>query len=204
MTARKKNARSRAGLALAGALLLTAIGAGPARAHDALQSTSPDRDATVTAAPDTVTLTLSEPPTDSKSLNLSVITVTDSTGKTLSDGQVTVTGPTISTKVAPGSNGPYTVLWRTVSSDGHPIEGNYSFTVQDPAAVPTASPAAPVSESVTASPTPSAAANAMPQAPRPDDSNGPLVTGIGAAIIAVLGGILYLARRRRERPGNQG
>ena len=130
--------------------------------------------------------------------------MTDSTGKTLSDGQVTMTGPTISTKVAPGSNGPYTVLWRTVSSDGHPIEGNYSFTVQDPAAVPTASPAAPVSESVTASPTPSAAANARPQAPRPDDSNGPLVTGIGAAIIAVLGGILYLARRRRERPGNQG
>ncbi|XTR52255.1 copper resistance protein CopC [Pseudarthrobacter sp. So.54] len=25
------------------------------------------------------------------------------------------------------------MLWRTVSSDGHPIEGNYTFTVQTPA-----------------------------------------------------------------------
>lgn len=204
MTVRKNNARCRAGVALAGALLLAVIGAGPAQAHDALQSTSPDRDATVTAAPDIVTLTLSEPPTDSKSLNLSVITVTDSTGKRLSDGQVTVTGPTITTKVAPGSNGPYTVLWRTVSSDGHPIEGNYSFTVQDPAAVPAASTTVSASPSATPSPTQSAAANTMPPAPRPDDSNGPLVAGIGAAIIAVLGGIPYLARRRRERTGNGG
>lgn len=206
MTVRKKNARSRAGLALAGALLLAVIGAGPAQAHDALQSTSPDRDATVTAAPDTVTLTLSEPPTDSESLNLSVITVTDSTGKTLSDGKVTVTGPTLSTRVAPGSNGPYTVLWRTVSSDGHPIEGNYSFTVQDPAAVTPAAPPASTTESVppsaAPSPTQSAAANTVPKAPRPDDSNGPLVVGIGAVIIAILGGILYLARRRREQTGN--
>ncbi|MEQ7734893.1 hypothetical protein, partial [Escherichia coli] len=86
----------------------------------------------------------------------------------------------------------------------HPIEGNYSFNVQDPAAVPTASPTASVSPSATPLPTQSAAANTMPAAPRPDDSNGPLVAGIGAAIIAVLGTILYLAGRRRERPGNEG
>lgn len=201
MTARKKNARPRAGLALAGALLLTAIGAGPAQAHDALQSTSPARDSTVTTAPTTVALTLSEPPTDSESLNLSLITVTDSTGKTLSDGQVTVTGPTISTNVTPGSNGPYTVLWRTVSSDGHPIEGNYSFTVQDPAAVPPASSTATVPPSDTLSATQSAAANTVPKAPGPDDSNALLTVGIGAVILAVLGGIIYLARRR-ERTGN--
>ncbi|QDG61689.1 copper resistance CopC family protein [Pseudarthrobacter sp. NIBRBAC000502771] len=207
MTTRKITTRSRAGLALAGALLLAAIGAGPAHAHDALQSTSPERDATVTAAPASVSLTLSEPPTDSQSLNLSVITVTDSTGKTLSDGQVTVTGPTISTKVAPGSNGPYTVLWRTVSSDGHPIEGKYSFTVQDPGAeTPAAAPATTASVPPSAAPsaTQSAAATTVPMAPRPDDSNALLVVGIGAVILAILGGILYLARRRREPTGTGG
>ena len=200
MTARTKHARPRAGLALAAALLLAAVGAGPAQAHDALQSTSPERDSTVTTAPTTVSLTLSEPPTDSESLNLSVITVTDSTGKTLSDGEVTVTGPTISTKVTPGSNGPYTVLWRTVSSDGHPIEGTYSFTVQDTSAVPPASSTATAPPSATPSATQSAAANTVPKAPGPDDSNALLTVGIGAVILAVLGGIIYLARRR-ERTG---
>ena len=84
-------------------------------------------------APETVSLTLSEPPTDSKSLNLSIITVTDGAGKTVSDGNVTVYGPTLSTKITAGSAGTYKVMWRAVSSDGHPIEGKYSFTVQAPA-----------------------------------------------------------------------
>lgn len=202
-----KRGRSRAVLALAGALLFTALGSGPAQAHDALQSTSPERDTTVTAAPDIVTLTLSEPPTDSKSLNLSVITVTDSTGKTLSNGEVTVAGATISTNVTPGSNGPYKVLWRTVSSDGHPIEGTFAFTVEDPAAGAATGPA-PTTAPVTASAAPSAAvstpANTVPnRVPGPDDSNALLAVGIGAIILAVIGGLVYLSRRK-ERSGNSG
>ena len=194
-----KHGRPRAVLALAGALLFTALGAGPAQAHDALQSTSPGSDTTVTVSPDIVSLTLAQPPTDSKSLNLSVITVTDSTGKTLSDGAVTVAGATISTNVTPGSNGPYKVLWRTVSSDGHPIEGTFAFTVQDPSAVPPASSPATAPPSATPSETQSAAANTMPKAPGPDDSNALLTVGIGAVILAVLGGIIYLARRKERR-----
>ena len=191
--------RIRFRLALAAAVMIPALAAAPALAHDALQSTSPAQDTTVTTAPDTVSLTLSEPPTDSESLNLSIITVTDGTGETLSDGKVTVTGPTISTKIAQGSNGPYKVLWRAVSSDGHPIEGSYSFTVQDPARA-----AATVSPSATASTTPSTAASppatTVPgQVKPPNDDNGPLTAGIAAAILAAVIGVLYLARRRRAK-----
>lgn len=195
--------RSKAVLALAGTLLFTALGAGPAQAHDALQSTSPERDTTVAAAPEIVTLTLSEPPTDSKSLNLSIITVTDSTGKTLSNGEVTVAGPTISTNVTPGSNGPYKVLWRTVSSDGHPIEGTFAFTVGAPAVGAATGPAT-ATASAAPSATVSAPANTVPdRVPPPDDSNALLAVGIAAIVLAVIGGLIYLSRRR-ERTGNSG
>lgn len=202
-----KRTRPRVAAAFAGALLLAAIGAGPAQAHDALQSTSPERDTTVTTAPEKVTVTLSQPPTDSDSLNLSVITVTDSTGTTRSDGKVTVAGATISTNVAPGNNGPYKVLWRTVSSDGHPIEGNFTFTVQDPAvtsaaAVPPASATASAPQSLTPTATGSAPANTVPdRVPPPDDSNALLAAGVGALVLAIIGGLVYLSRRK-ERTGN--
>lgn len=193
--------RVRLGLALAAGLLIPAVAAGPALAHDALQSTTPAADATVTSAPGTVSLTLSEPPTDSESLNLSVITVTDGEGKTLSDGKVTVTGATISTTVAPGANGPHKVLWRAVSSDGHPIEGSYSYTVQDPARTASAAPA-PVSAAPSPAPTPASAAPDTTEFERvkpPNNDNALLTLGVAAAVIAALAGVLFLGRHKRAR-----
>ncbi|MDN4646094.1 copper resistance CopC family protein [Arthrobacter sp. PsM3] len=177
-------------LALATGLLIPAMAAGPAQAHDALQSTSPAADTTVTSTPETVSLTLSEPPTDSASLNLSVITVTDGEGRTISDGKVTVTGATISTKVTPGANGAHKVLWRAVSSDGHPIDGNYAFTVQNPSRTATASPAQ------TSAPA-SAGSTEVEPAKGPNNDNALLTLGVAAAVIAALAGILFLARRKR-------
>ena len=189
--------RVRLGLALAAGLLIPAVAAGPALAHDALQSTTPAADATVTSAPGTVSLTLSEPPTNSESLNLSVITVTDGEGKTLSDGKVTVTGATISTTVTPGANGPHKVLWRAVSSDGHPIEGSYSYTVQDPARTASAAPSA--------APAPASAAPDTTEFERvkpPNNDNALLTLGVAAAVIAALAGILFLGGRKRARNKN--
>lgn len=196
--------RIRLSLALAAGLLMPAAAAGPALAHDALQSTAPARDTTVTVAPETVTLTLSEPPTNSESLNLSVITVTDGEGKTISDGKVTVYGPTLSTKIAAGANGPHKVLWRAVSSDGHPIEGSFSFTVQDPAR----DAAGAASGAATASTAPAPATSTTPAVTEvepvqpPNDENALVMAGVAAAVIAALAGLLYLARRRRARNGS--
>ncbi|MDO5866904.1 MULTISPECIES: copper resistance CopC family protein [Paenarthrobacter] len=194
--------RFRLRLALAAAVLLPALSAAPAMAHDALESTVPAADTTVTTAPGVVSLTLSEPPMDASQLNLSVITVTDEAGKTLSDGKVTVEGATISTAITAGTNGPYKVLWRTVSSDGHPIEGTYTFTVQDPAQAVTATPSAAPTPTPTAteSATPAAATNqSPPEAARPDDSNAPMAVGIAAAILAVAAVVFFIARKRRDK-----
>lgn len=195
-TSRTRRLRIR--LALAAAVLIPAFAAAAAMAHDAVESTVPAKDTTVTAAPAVVSLTLSEPPLDASQLNLSVITVTDAAGTTLSDGKVTVDGPTISTAITAGTNGEYKVLWRTVSSDGHPIEGTYSFTVQDPAQAVTAAPA-PTTSAASASSTPAPAAQTAPEQVKPNDDNAPVAVGIAAAILAVAAAVFFIARKRRDK-----
>lgn len=184
--------RARLGLAAAAAVLLPAtLTATPALAHDALSSTAPAQDAVLTTGPDTVSLTLSQPPTDSATLNLSVITVTDGAGTTVSDGTVTVSGPTLTTKTVPGTPGTHNVLWRAVSSDGHPIEGKYSFTVQGPAQAST--PAAPATAAPTAT---QATAPAPVPARPPNDDNAPLAVGIALGLLAAgLAATLFIRRR---------
>lgn len=186
-------------LALAAAALIPAFSAAPALAHDALESTEPVVDATVAVAPSSVSLTLSNPPADSESLKLSVITVTDGVGKTVSNGQVTIQGPTLSTEITSGSSGQYKVLWRAVSSDGHPIEGNYAFTVQEPTqgatadVVPTTlAPAASAAES-----TDSGAAVEQPESP----NAGGLVLAIGipAAVLAAIIATMLIVRRNLRK-----
>lgn len=194
----RPNFTTRLWLAAAAALIIPAATAAPATAHDALSSTEPTQDAVVAAAPETVSLTLSEPPTDSKNLNLSTITVTDGGGKTVSDGKVTVYGPTLSTTVSAGTAGTYKVLWRAVSSDGHPIEGAYSFTVQAPAGG-----AATVSPSPTPSPQ-TTDPGAVPDQERfrpPNDENAPLTVGIAALLLAAGVAATLLVRRRNRKNG---
>lgn len=186
-------------LAAAAAAMISATltAAGPALAHDAVSSTNPAPEAVVAKAPETVSLTLSEPPADSKKLNLNSITVIDGAGKTVSDGNATVYGPTISTKTSPGSTGTYTVLWRTVSSDAHLIDGRYSFTLQAQAgqrapAASTPAPSLPASRATDAATTPG------PDRFRPpSNDNAPLVLGIAATIVTAAVGVTLLLRRRR-------
>ncbi|MCU1520159.1 MAG: uncharacterized protein JWN19_544 [Arthrobacter sp.] len=188
--------------AVAAILIPAAVTATPALAHDSLSSTEPARDAVVATAPDTVSLTLSEPPLDSAQLKTSVLTVTDGAGKTVSDATVTVSGPTLSTKITAGEPGAYTVLWRAVSSDGHPIEGKYSFTVQPPAAEtpPVSSAAASSAAPAAQSSAPAAAAPDM--VPPPDNSNAPLTLGIAAAMVAGALAITLFIRNRRKNAGS--
>ncbi|MGG5173312.1 copper resistance CopC family protein [Pseudarthrobacter sp. J1738] len=185
--------------AIAAILIPAATAASPALAHDSLSSTNPTPDAAITHAPATVSLTLSEPPADSKNLNLSTITVTDGAGKTVSDGNVTVYGPTLSTKLSEGDPGTYKVLWRAVSSDGHPIEGSYTFTVQAQAGQ-TATPAATTAPAAAPSASP-ATSVAAERAEGPNNDGAPLVLGIAAVILAAAIGTVLFLRNRRKNTG---
>ena len=59
------------------------------------------------------------------------ILVTNSSGKKVSLGNVTIAGAKITTALkVPLSPGKHTVKYRVVSADGHVVAGSYSFTVK--------------------------------------------------------------------------
>ncbi|SDQ19282.1 copper resistance CopC family protein [Microbacterium sp. cf332] len=126
------------GLALG---LAAASSASPAFAHDELLASDPAADATVSALPDEITLTYSGVLIDEEGVN--AISVTDAAGTELADGAPVLDGTTVTQPLSGDSQGPITVTWRVVSSDGHPVSGEFAFTAGDPAAAPTARADAP-------------------------------------------------------------
>ncbi len=186
-----------------------------ASAHDFLESTVPAADEVVTGALDTVTLTFNSPPLADASAAIA-IEVHDPSGGNIATGTVSIVDSTLSIAVAPVSTGAHQVLWQTVSSDGHPVSGEFAFDYEGPITAPTPeATVAPTADS-TATPAP-AVATATPEAPEPvvtaaaADASGtasgggvtPLVwVGLGSAVavLAVVGLVAVLAGRRRAAP----
>jgi hypothetical protein len=65
----------------------------------------------------------------------SIVQVTgpDAQGTHFETGCATNSGRTVSVPVALGGSGQYTVTWRVVSADGHPVSDSIAFTYQAPA-----------------------------------------------------------------------
>lgn len=120
--------------ALIGALFFAAAvlsAAAPASAHDAAESSSPAQGATVATPPEKVSVTFNKDP-----LALgSQIQVKDAAGTNWAEGPVEIVDNVASQKLRAGAPaGEFTVVWRVVSSDSHPIEGTFSFTATAAAA----------------------------------------------------------------------
>jgi methionine-rich copper-binding protein CopC len=120
--------------ALFGALFFAAAvlsAAAPASAHDAAESSSPAQGATVATPPEKVSVTFNKDP-----LALgSQIQVKDAAGVNWAEGPVEIVDNVASQKLRAGAPaGKFTVVWRVVSSDSHPIEGTFSFTATAAAA----------------------------------------------------------------------
>lgn len=135
MTSSASRPRRRA-TALAGLVLglLLAVTASPAFAHDELIGTDPAAGATVETLPATLTLTFSGVLlTDAGATEVSVL---DAECRPLADGAPVVDGTRITQAVTStgDATGAVTVLWRTVSSDSHPISGEFTFVAGEGAA----------------------------------------------------------------------
>ncbi|MFD4660183.1 FixH family protein [Kitasatospora sp. NPDC058444] len=120
-------------LAALGALLaLMLAGAGPASAHAILDSTDPAQNSVIGTAPEAVTLTFSE----SVSLSADSVRVLDPAGKpvdTGNPGHADGKGNTARVGLQSGlANGTYTVAWRAVSDDSHPVGGAFTFSIGAP------------------------------------------------------------------------
>lgn len=173
-----------AAVALIGTGALTA----PATAHDQLVETSPEEGETVDVVPAEVMLRFTQPVIDLSAR----ILVRDSADTVVLDVEADVDEDVITAPLpADLADGTYTVSWRVVSADGHPIQGAFDFHVREPSA-PSAGPA-PTSPTATAGP-----ADGEPAGGPADDGllwSAVLAVGVGAAV--VLGLIL---RRRRTQP----
>lgn len=196
--------------ALAAALTATVLLAGPAAAHDALSSSDPQDGATLTAVPGEISLTFTAEP-----LEVSPeIVVTDESGSVVMDDAPQVDGFDVLQQLPEDlPSGVYDVAWRVVSSDGHPIDGAFSFTLDLPADAATGSSesASESSESTTeaseteaseATDTDTATATITQGGDADDADQGTSWGLIGGAvgIVALIVAIAVLAVRRARDP----
>lgn len=164
--------------------------AAPAQAHTTLKSSSPAKDATV-SSPSEIVLTYND------NVILPQVRVTGEDGRTHQAGNPTavdskVTQP-IGATLPPGR---YTVAWRVVASDGHPISGTYRFRVEG---APETGASSPGASQAPAQPSVEPSVQASPAAAPSGDEGGSgwLWIGLGAVLVGLLAGGGALLRRRR-------
>lgn len=120
----RPSARNRPQGAFVAALVLftTLAGVQPALAHSVLVSSDPTKDSSIASAPSTVTLVFNEP----LDRGFSELTVLGPDGSSHWEGGApVVTGEKLSAPLrALGAAGSYTVKYRVVSADGHPVSGS--------------------------------------------------------------------------------
>ena len=106
-------------------LLIAALNATPAFAHAHLQSSIPDKDATVSTPLTEIVVTFNEPVTPA------VMNVLDQDGQPVKTvGQPRAEGNSLhlplTARLAPGH---YTATWRVAGSDTHVVTGSLAFVV---------------------------------------------------------------------------
>ncbi len=137
-------------LVIVGAGAIGAVGhVATASAHNYLVSSTPEAGSVLTTLPPEFVITTNDVLLDFGGENTGsagALEVQGPDGLYYGDGCVAVSGPSISTAAALGPAGDYTVIWRVVSTDGHPVSNQFAFTWQPDAgqAVTAGSSAAPV------------------------------------------------------------
>ncbi|WP_205262057.1 copper resistance CopC family protein [Nakamurella leprariae] len=178
----------------------------PAAAHNVLVSSDPADGSQLDAPPTSVTLTFDQPVQNFEP----VVVVTGPDGQSVDVGTPEVASTSVTATVgALPAAGAYTVAYRIVSADGHPVQGQIGFQLVQTTApttdsVTTTAPtsSAPTSSSVSSpsatdpSTTPSTTAAVTPAA---QDSSGGLAGWIWvvlavAAVVVVVAVVLILRR----------
>ncbi|MGQ0778978.1 MAG: copper resistance CopC/CopD family protein [Pseudonocardiales bacterium] len=119
----------RAAVVLALTAVAWLVGAGSASAHAALASTDPPADTVLSSVPTHVRLTFTEP----VQVATGGVRVFDPDGRQVDNGQVIHPdgdGPVVQVGLRPVTAlGSYTVSWRVISTDSHPVAGAFTFSV---------------------------------------------------------------------------
>lgn len=170
-------------LAACAALLLLVA---PVRAHNVLTGSDPKDGATLAAMPGRVTFTFDQPVRP----DFARIAVTGPDGARYEQGEVGVQGTTVFIGVrSPAPPGAYSIGYRIVSNDGHPVTGTVNVTVTGDG-------------STAAPPSPTAPANAaLPSAPVSTGGSGTWVWVllVATAALLVLCTLVLVRHDRRQR-----
>lgn len=141
--------------ALLAAAVVTVLAAAPAAAHTELESSDPANGTTVQTAPEQVRLVFGE---DLLAQGDQLV-AKDDTGVQVALGPTQVNGAQLyASWPATADAGNYTVSYRAVAEDGHPLEGRIKFTIATESAAPettptpAASPAAKQTQQTTTNP----------------------------------------------------
>ncbi|TNC27474.1 copper resistance CopC family protein [Amycolatopsis alkalitolerans] len=101
--------------------------AAPALAHNVLISTDPAKGASLDTGPAKITLTFDAPVQGG---DLNQVSVLGPDRSQWTEGPVQISSNVVTAPVRPlGPAGTYTVGYRILSADGHPVEGEYTFTL---------------------------------------------------------------------------
>lgn len=108
-------------------------GPGTAFAHNTLVGSEPVEGAQLATGPKEVRLTFDQPVRSGEGYN--TVSVSGPDGTFWTDQPARVDGSTVTAPVRElGPAGTYTVAYRVLSSDGHPVTGKVSFAVHTPGA----------------------------------------------------------------------
>jgi len=107
-------------------LAVTLLAAGEALAHAQSKSTTPADGAVLADAPATIAMTFDSP------IRVTAVSLTDADGRTIPFASSDGAASTSRYEATPPrlDAGRYTVDWRGLSDDGHPMQGRFSFTVE--------------------------------------------------------------------------
>jgi len=176
---RANNIHRAAAVGLVASTLLIAslaVGAGPAFAHDELIGSNPKDGSSIPVAPTRITLYFEEPP----AAGPTALTVAGPAGDSAVAGPPVISGSTVYAPLdAVTKSGHYTITFRIMSDDGHPVSGTLGFTL-------------------TAAANAAAAVTKPAGAPAKKDSSSstPLWIAGAAVLVVVAAGVITVSRRR--------
>lgn len=174
------------------------LSASPAAAHNELRASQPAKGDKIRIAPAEVVLDFPE------RLNpqFTVVAVTAAGGSSVIERNPRVSGQRAVQQLKAGLvPGTYTVAYRVVSVDGHPVQGSLRFSVLT-APEPSAAGTAPSWSPNTVAPVPERHSPYAVAGTPSDTESGSWVTPViaTAAGLLVMTGLLLLYRRRDRRP----
>lgn len=170
------------------AALLTTMSA-PAFAHSEMTSSSPKDGETVTKQLDEISLSFG-----GKIEKGSSIEVTEKDGQKIAIEKIDINNETLTaTFEQPLENNEYTVDWDVISGDGHPLDGDFSFTVDAPEVEATTTEEKTTEEKA-------AEKQETTTKEKSEDvtspSKGMLISVFGGIIVIVAAGLFFLFRKK--------